>query len=270
MVEPGIFNNHVYWGSVASALRSFDVNAARLSSSPSSTTSETFGYPGTTPSVSAFGSVNGIVWAPENASGAVLHAYDANNLATELYNSNQAGARDQFGSGNKFVAPAIANGKVYVGTQNSVGVFGLLRNGNPPLADGDYKLTNAASKLFLTDYSGSNDPNTEIVQYGAFGGNYQTWFFSWQGNGYYLIQNPATGLYLSSPNGGGIAAQHLQPAFNDTQLWQTTATPGGFVLKNKATGAVLTDPNANTNPAAIQILPGAGGANQTWAVSAAQ
>ena len=58
---------------------------------------------------------------------AVLHAYDASNLH-ELYNSNQAaGGRDQFGAGNKFITPTIANGKVFVGTTNSVGVFGLLQ-----------------------------------------------------------------------------------------------------------------------------------------------
>jgi hypothetical protein len=48
------------------------------------------------------------------------------NLATELYNSTQAGTRDQFGNGNKYVAPMIANGKVYAATQTGVGVFGLL------------------------------------------------------------------------------------------------------------------------------------------------
>jgi len=62
----------------------------------------------------------------ENGSPAVLHAYDATNLATELYNSNQAaGGRDQF-AGNKFITAMIANGKVFVGTPNSVAVFGLL------------------------------------------------------------------------------------------------------------------------------------------------
>jgi hypothetical protein len=66
------------------------------------------------------------VWVVENSSPAVLHAYDATNLATELYNSNQAAnGRDQF-SNNKFITPMIANGKVYVGTPNSVAVFGLL------------------------------------------------------------------------------------------------------------------------------------------------
>jgi hypothetical protein len=66
------------------------------------------------------------VWAAENGNIAALHAYDATNLANELYNSNQAGARDQFGPGNKFVTPMIANGKVYVGTSSGVAVFGLL------------------------------------------------------------------------------------------------------------------------------------------------
>ncbi|HTC41038.1 MAG TPA: hypothetical protein VK703_05685, partial [Candidatus Acidoferrales bacterium] len=68
---------------------------------------------------------NGIAWVVENSSPAVLHAYDATNLATELYNSNQAsGGKDNF-SNNKFITPMVANGKVYVGTSSSVAVFGL-------------------------------------------------------------------------------------------------------------------------------------------------
>jgi hypothetical protein len=67
------------------------------------------------------------LWATENVAPAVLHAYSASNLADELYNSNQAaGSRDHFGNGNKYITPMIANGKVYVGTTNGVGVFGLL------------------------------------------------------------------------------------------------------------------------------------------------
>ncbi len=65
-------------------------------------------------------------WAVENSNPAVLYAYDATNLAHELYDSNQAGTRDQFGPGNKFITPTIANGKVFVGTPSGVAVFGLL------------------------------------------------------------------------------------------------------------------------------------------------
>jgi hypothetical protein len=66
------------------------------------------------------------VWAVENTSPAVLHAYDATNLRKELYNSNQAGSRDQFAN-NKFITPMIAGGKVFVGTPTGVAVFGVLK-----------------------------------------------------------------------------------------------------------------------------------------------
>jgi hypothetical protein len=77
--------------------------------------------------VSANGTANAIVWAHENANPAVLHAFDASSLAIEIYNSNQAaGNRDQFGTGNKFITPTVADGKVFVGTTAGVAVFGLL------------------------------------------------------------------------------------------------------------------------------------------------
>jgi hypothetical protein len=124
---PAYFNGTVYYGPNGGALRAFAVSAAKLSATPSSITAANFIYPGTSPAVSANGSGAGIVWAHENTSPAVLHAYDAANLAHELYNSNQApNGRDQFGAGNKFITPMVADGKVLVGTQNGVAVFGLL------------------------------------------------------------------------------------------------------------------------------------------------
>jgi hypothetical protein len=124
---PAYFNGSVYYGPAGGALVAFAVHAAQLAGAPSSSTATSFTYPGTAPAVSANGTSNGIVWAHENANPAVLHAYDAGNLAHELYNSSQAaGGRDQFGAGNKFITPAIADGKVFVGTQTGVAVFGLL------------------------------------------------------------------------------------------------------------------------------------------------
>jgi hypothetical protein len=123
---PAYFNNTIYYGSVGSPIQAFTITNAKLSPSATSQTANSFGYPGTTPSISANGTSNGIVWAIENTSPAVLHAYDATNL-NELYNSNQAsGGRDQFGAGNKFITPMIVNGKVFIGTTNGVAVFGLL------------------------------------------------------------------------------------------------------------------------------------------------
>ncbi len=124
---PAYFNSVVYYGSVGNRLKAFAVSNAQLSTSPASQSASSFQYPGAIPSVSANGTSNGIVWAAENSSPAVLHAYDAGDLSHELYNSNQAAnGRDHFGSGNKFITPMIAGGKVYVGTTNGVGVFGLL------------------------------------------------------------------------------------------------------------------------------------------------
>jgi hypothetical protein len=124
---PAYFNGTVYYGDNSGTLKAFSLTNAKLVATPQSQSSTQFTYPGTAPSVSANGTANGIVWAHENTNPAVLHAYDATNLAHELYNSNQApAARDQLGAGNKYITPTVADGKVFVGTPNSVAVFGLL------------------------------------------------------------------------------------------------------------------------------------------------
>jgi len=122
---PAYFNNKLYYGPVNGPILSFAFSNAKLSTGPVSQTTTVFGYPGVTPSISANNTTNGIVWAVENVNPEVLHAYDAATLV-ELYNSNQAGSRDHFGSGNKFVTPTIVNGKVYAATTSGVGVFGVL------------------------------------------------------------------------------------------------------------------------------------------------
>ena len=131
--SPTWWNNHVYFGASNDTLKAFNLNTTTglLTTTPTSQTAKSFGYPGTTPSISANQSNNGILWALDNATfknnkGAVLHAYDATNLATELYNSNQKSSRDNPGGAVKFSVPTVANGKVYVGTQTKLAVFGLL------------------------------------------------------------------------------------------------------------------------------------------------
>ena len=124
---PAYFNSTVYYGAVNDTLKAFPITNAKLATAAGKQSTTSFAYPGTTPSVSANGISDGIVWAVENVSPAVLHAYDAATLQ-ELYNSNQAAKnRDQFGSGNKFMTPMIVNGQVYVGTPSGVAVFGLLQ-----------------------------------------------------------------------------------------------------------------------------------------------
>jgi hypothetical protein len=122
---PAYFRDTVYYAANGDFLKAFSITNAKLSTTPTAQTSNSFVYPGATPSISANGTSNGIVWAIENASTAVLHAYDAATLR-ELYNSNQAsGGRDHFGGGNKFMTPTIVNGKVFVATPTGVAVFGL-------------------------------------------------------------------------------------------------------------------------------------------------
>jgi hypothetical protein len=123
---PAYFDGRVYYGPVGQPILEFEFKSAMLLPSPIAQTTHAFGYPGATPSISANDGNNAIVWASENINPAVLHAFNAKTLV-EIYNSNQAsGGRDQFGAGNKFIIPTIANGKVYVGTTTGVGAFGLL------------------------------------------------------------------------------------------------------------------------------------------------
>jgi hypothetical protein len=138
---PAYFNGHLYYGAVNDYLRSFAFANARLVTTPTSKSSVIFGYPGTTPSVSANGTADAIVWAVRNATPAVLYAFDATNLYKRLYSSSDAGSRDNFGTGNKFIVPTVANGKVYVGSTTCVGVFGLF---DPP------RLSNVSARAFVT------------------------------------------------------------------------------------------------------------------------
>jgi hypothetical protein len=122
---PAYFNGTLYYAGSGSTLKAFKITNAQVSATAASHSSASFSYPGSTPGISASGTTNGIVWAVENSSPAVLHAYDALDLSHELYNSNQAASgRDTFGAGNKFITPTIVNGHVYVGTATGVAVFG--------------------------------------------------------------------------------------------------------------------------------------------------
>ena len=127
---PAYWENNIYYGASGDFLRQFRLYNGQLSTSPVARTSLVFAAPGSTPSISANGSRNGILWALQRtsstSSNAVLHAYNAADISRELYNSNQAGTRDTLDQGTKFATPTVINGKVYVGTQTTLTVFGLL------------------------------------------------------------------------------------------------------------------------------------------------
>jgi hypothetical protein len=124
--KPSYFNGTVYYAGVKDFPKAFPLVNGQLAQKPSSQAPTAFNEFAGAPVISASGKNNGIVWIVDNGNPAVLHAYDATNLANELYNSGQAAqGRDSF-PGYKFITPLVANGRVYAGTPNSVVVFGLL------------------------------------------------------------------------------------------------------------------------------------------------
>lgn len=126
---PAYFNGRIYYASMGSQLKSFTLNNGLLSTTPTSTSTRAYTFPGATPVISANGANNGIVWAlafVTLTSPAVLVAYNAASLTTELYNTTQAGGRDTLPNSVKFASPIVANGKVYVGGQRGVAILGPL------------------------------------------------------------------------------------------------------------------------------------------------
>lgn len=125
---PAVWQNKVYVSAVRDSLKCYSVSGGHLALT--SDTGKVFGYPGSTPVVSANGNSNGIVWAvqvdQQVSDAAVLHAYDASDLSHELYNSLQAGDRDMAGASVKFTVPVVVNGKVYVGGGDQLTVYGPL------------------------------------------------------------------------------------------------------------------------------------------------
>jgi uncharacterized repeat protein (TIGR03806 family) len=126
---PAYFNHQLYYQGVGGVMKAFAINNGFIAPTPASVTRTSFGGFGTTPSVSANGRENGIVWTIQSDGAvwhgpAILHAYDAANVAVELYNSSQLPERDNPGNAVKMTVPTVADGKVFIGTQNGLAVFG--------------------------------------------------------------------------------------------------------------------------------------------------
>jgi hypothetical protein len=154
---PAFWQNNLYLAGIGKLQQfTFSPATGMFNGAAASVSSNAFEFPGATPSVSAQGATNGIVWTTDSsaygasannmhqtraAGPAVLHAYPATSLTTELWDSSQAaGGRDTAGDAVKFTVPTVANGKVYVGTRGNddtqghgtifgeIDVYGLLPN----------------------------------------------------------------------------------------------------------------------------------------------
>jgi autotransporter-associated beta strand protein len=128
---PVYFNYQLYYMGKGGVMKAFGITNGFITTPANSTSPTSFAGYGITPSISANGTSNGIVWviqtdgsSPSDTGSAVLRAYNATNISQELYNSNQNGTRDNPGPGVKYTVPMIANGKVYVGTQYGLAVYG--------------------------------------------------------------------------------------------------------------------------------------------------
>lgn len=176
---PVNFNGSVYYGPVNGNLEAFALQANNtLSSSPSSTSPESFGYPGADPAISANGSSDGILWAVDNSAyggqgPAVLYAYDATDLANELYNSTDAGTRDQAGGAVKFTNPIITNGMVYVGGEYTLTIYGLLAGVVVPAEPSGLKSTGVSNnQIDLTWQNNSANETSFTIERSTDGVNF--------------------------------------------------------------------------------------------------
>jgi hypothetical protein len=154
--SPAYFNHRIYFQGNGDVMKAFLISNGVVASTPQSKSSDSFGFPGATPTISANGTNDGIAWvidptAYASSGPAVLHAYNATNLALELYNSSQNLARDNPGPAVKMVPPVITGGKVYVGAQYEVSVFGnAVFVAEPTIAPAGGLFTNSVT-VTLTD-----------------------------------------------------------------------------------------------------------------------
>jgi hypothetical protein len=123
------FSGFIYYIGQDDTIKQFQLAGGKLNPTPVAVSTHTFGAFGAQPAVSSNGNQDGILWVLEhlpNGANGVLHAYDASNELVELYNSSQTGSRDSFGAATKFSVATVANGRVYIGGESQLAIFGLL------------------------------------------------------------------------------------------------------------------------------------------------
>ena len=152
------WNGNVYYWGRFDNLKCFPLVSGQLSTNPTES-SETYGFPGSTPSISANGNTQGIVWSIDSEAytsngSAVLQAHNASSCGTTLYSSATNPSRDNPGGAVKFTVPTIANGKVYVGAAGQISVYGLLgasQQAATPVISPGSETFNGSVSMTITD-----------------------------------------------------------------------------------------------------------------------
>ncbi len=128
---PAYWQESVYFSGSSVVPNQYSMQNGLISVAPAAQWTVQLGYPGGSPVISANGNTNGIVWVVQtdrynSMLPAILRAFDAANISRQLYNSSDDASRDTAGPAVKFVVPTVANGKVFLGTETELDVYGLL------------------------------------------------------------------------------------------------------------------------------------------------
>jgi hypothetical protein len=256
---PAYFNGTIYYAGARDVLTALSLSNGILPSVPSSLGPRTFGFPGATPSISANGNANGIVWVIQRANPAVLAAYNATNLSKELYNSSQAGTRDRLVDGVKFAVPTVANGKVYVGGQYALAVFGLLpEKSSSPFSASTYSGLFYEQNAVQLGTSGAI--NARTTKRGSYSGKLQMANRRYPFSGQLDPLGSATNVISTKDNSPLTVTLHVD---NIDGSIEGTVSDESWVANLIAYDAVF-DTRTNPTPAAGKytlILPGGTDAN---------
>ncbi len=236
---PSYFNGSLYVGGESDQLKQFTWNGTTVNTTPASQTSfeaVANSMPGWQHSISANGTSNGIIWAARVFSGdanhasqpGILHAFNAGNLATELWNSRQNIGRDDLGNFAKNPGPVVANGKVYCPTfSNKLVVYGLLS----AIPNGIYEMTARVSGKALDAAAHGTANGTNVDQWTYNGGANQKWAVVNVGSGQIRVQGMESGRVLdvsgvSTADGANV--QLWDYVYGPNQRWTLTTRDSGY------------------------------------------
>lgn len=233
---PAYFNGRIFLAASGDFLAAFSITNGVMSTLAVSIGPRRFNYPGATPSISANGINNGIVWALRMGSPGLLTAYPATNLASELYHSDQAAVgRDQLTNGVKFTVPTVANGKVYVGGQYALTVFGLL-GGAVQFSAASYSVQeNAGLATITVNRSGGTRGAVQVLYSTVPGGTAVT--------GLHYNNTAGTLSWAdgdASPKTFNITILNDQKPSGNHTVNMALSVPGGGTVLGAPTNAVLT------------------------------